>query len=106
MSRPFKLNWPARLALIALTFLITACQDNLARRDTIVSYAGEASAHNRAIHIIDPWPAASARAEIEHNGRRMANAIERYEAPKPPEGGGGPTMLTLPLAVPPAAPTP
>jgi len=81
----------ARLALAAIPLLLTACQEHLARRDTIAFHAGEAAAYNRAVHTIDPWPAASARTDIQFNAKRVVDAIERYEAPRPPEGAEQPS---------------
>jgi hypothetical protein len=61
MSSPAtRLCWSARLALAATTLLVAGCQDYAARRDTIAFHAGEAVAHNKAVHVIDPWPAAAA----------------------------------------------
>jgi len=80
----------APLALIGLPLLVGGCQDYAARRDTIAFHAGEAGAYNKAIHTIDPWPAASARTDIDHNGERAVRAIARYEAggDPPPQPGG------------------
>lgn len=75
------------------------------RRETLALHAGNAAAANRAIHTIDPWPAAAARTDIEVSGRRIVDAIERYEAGKPPNGGvAAPGLMALPIAMPPAAP--
>ena len=79
-SRDTKPNWIARLSLAAITLLVTACQDYAARRDTIAFHAGEAAAYNKAVHTIDPWPAASARTDLDFDGERAVRAIERYEA--------------------------
>jgi hypothetical protein len=77
-----------RLALAAaLALLAASCTQYVERRESIASYAGNAVAWNRAVHTIDPWPAAAARTNIEVSGRRVVDAIERYEAPKPPNGG-------------------
>ncbi|HEX2725761.1 MAG TPA: pilus assembly protein [Beijerinckiaceae bacterium] len=94
-----------RLPLIAATLLLSGCQDYFARRDTIAFHAGEAAAYNKAIHVIDPWPAASARTDIDFNGKRIVNAIERYEAPHAPNGhGAAPSpMMGMPPAVSPTA---
>jgi hypothetical protein len=87
MSSPAtRLRWSARLALTAATLLTAGCQDYAARRDTIAFHAGEAAAHNKAVHIIDPWPAAAARADISFDGPRAVRAIERYET------GSGPLL--------------
>ena len=98
----------ARLSLLAIPLLLTGCQDYFARRDTIAFHAGEAAAYNKAVHTIDPWPAASARTDIDFNGRRIVDAIERYEAPLASNGGAAPSpMMVMPGATPPpAAPAP
>ena len=79
-SRDTKPNWIARLCLAGITLSVTACQDYAARRDTIAFHAGEAAAYNKAVHTIDPWPAASARTDFDFDGERAVRAIERYEA--------------------------
>src|SRR5471032_759612 len=61
------------------------------RSDKITLSAGNAKDANAAIHIIDPWPRASADRRIPANGERMAGAYERYRnvdtkvlPPRPP----------------------
>lgn len=66
-------------ALCALAFGLAGCQDYFARRDTISFHAGDSVAANRAVHVIDPWPAAAADTTIPVNGRKAIQAIERYE---------------------------
>ena len=48
------------------------------RIDKITMSGGNAKDANAAIHIIDPWPRASADRRIPGNGERMAVAYERY----------------------------
>jgi hypothetical protein len=93
----------ARLALAAATLLLAGCQDYAARRDTIAFHAGEAAAHNRAVHMVDPWPAVSRRADIDFDGPRAVRAIERYEQAEPAAGNGAPPPGG-PLPVPGTAP--
>jgi hypothetical protein len=69
-----------RLPLLAVPLLVGACQDYAARRDTIAFHAGEAAAYNKAVHIIDPWPAAAARTDLDFDGERAVKVIERYES--------------------------
>jgi len=64
---------------VAALLGLTGCQDSLSRRDTVVAWAGNSAAANKAVHIIDPWPAASADTDIPVSGRRTVAAIERYE---------------------------
>ena len=95
----------ARLAGVAtVCALLGACQETFARRDTVTPYAGEAVAYNKAVHVIDPWPAGSANTDIRMDGQRAADAIERLH--KRHEETNGPTMLMLPLGKPPGAGAP
>ena len=48
------------------------------RTDKVALGAGNAKDANAAIHVIDPWPRASADRRIPANGERMAGAYERY----------------------------
>ena len=68
-----------RIPLAAMSLLVAGCQDYATRRDTIAFHAGEAVAHNKAVHTIDPWPAAARRADIDLDGPRAVRAIELYE---------------------------
>jgi hypothetical protein len=94
MSSPAtRLPRSARLGLAAVTLLVAGCQDYAARRDTLAFHSGEAAAHNKAVHVIDPWPAAAVRSDIEFDGSRAVRTIERYEAGGTltiPSGGAAP----------------
>lgn len=62
--------------------LLSACRDSnpyLSRRDTIRLGAGDAMAHNRAVHTIDPWPAYAKDTRIDADGKRMLLAVDRYQ---------------------------
>ena len=87
----------ARLSLVAIVLLVTGCQDYAARRDTIAFHAGEAAAYNKAVHVIDPWPAAAARTDMPANGARAVRVIEQYET----AGALAPPPHGLPMMVPP-----
>ena len=54
------------------------------RSDKLTLSAGNATASNEAIHMVDPWPRASADRRIPTNGERMAGAYERYRNPDKP----------------------
>jgi hypothetical protein len=98
MSSPAsRLRWSARLALAAATLSVAGCQNYAVRRDTIAFHAGEAAAHNKAVHVIDPWPAAATRADIPLDGPRAVRAIERYETES------GPSITDAAAAAAPAA---
>jgi hypothetical protein len=98
-SRNTRPSWLARLSLAAITLLVTACQNYDTRRDTIAFHAGEASAYNKAVHIVDPWPAGSARTDMDFDGKRMVQAVERYGASGAPDpaAGGPPPMMAVPM---------
>src|SRR5215472_2813758 len=62
------------------------------RTQTITLSAGNAKEANAAIQVIDPWPRYVYDTHIPGDGRRMADAVSRYEdvsklkqAPKPIE---------------------
>jgi hypothetical protein len=76
-------------AVTAGLALLPGCQ-SLERRDTLALHSGDAIAWNKAVHTIDPWPAASSDTAIPVSGRRIARAIEIYEAGPPPSGIGAP----------------
>jgi hypothetical protein len=50
-----------------------------AHTDKVTEGAGNASAANRAIHTIDPWPAYAEKTEINTDGKRALVAVRRYE---------------------------
>jgi hypothetical protein len=79
--------------------LLTAC-NGLERKDTLGYAAGDAVAWNRATHTIDPWPPYASNTNIPVSARRVAAAIERYEAG--PEAASGPA----PIGIVPMAPIP
>jgi len=65
--------------LALLAGFLAGCNSWLAHRETISYQAGDAVAWNRAVHTIDPWPAASRDTTIPTSGRRIARAIDVYE---------------------------
>ena len=80
--RPIKSRGITVAALVATTML-GACTDMyLDRRDTVSFQASNASATNKAIQTIDPWPAYAARQDIAYDGERAAAAAERYRTNK------------------------
>ena len=98
MSSPdTKPSWLARLSVAAVTLLAAGCQDYASRRDTIAFHAGEAAAYNKAVHIIDPWPAASARTSLETDGARAVRTIERYETGGAAAAAPPPLSVTVPM---------
>src|SRR5262245_62839988 len=71
------------IAVLVLS-LVSGCTsdqfyDHRAHTDKVTEGAGNASAANRAIHTIDPWPAYSEKTEINTDGKRALVAVRRYE---------------------------
>jgi hypothetical protein len=97
-ERALRIAGAAALALSA-----AACTEYLDRRETVSFHAGDAPAANRAVHTIDPWPAAASRTTIEHDGERIARAIEKYKLGSA-NGGPPPSTLAIPIMPPPPPP--
>jgi hypothetical protein len=75
-----------RLPLLVATLLLLAsgCTSDpiypyRAHTDKVTLGAGNASAVNRAVHTIDPWPQYSRKTQIDTNGNRALVAVRRYE---------------------------
>jgi hypothetical protein len=77
---------------------LAGCTEVLVRRETISYQAGDAVAWNKAVHTIDPWPAASADTTIPVSGRRVVNAIEAYENTNASKPTAPPPVTLVPLA--------
>jgi hypothetical protein len=92
---PFRMS--IRLPLAATAVLLLAACNNLGRKDALGYGAGDAVAWNKATHTIDPWPASAADTNIPVSARRVAHAIERYEAGPEPASGSAPVGL-VPMA--------
>src|SRR5215813_8684314 len=76
------------LLLLAGARGASADEEYLARRDSITPGVGNAAAHNRAVHTIDPWPRYVGNDRINIDGRRIQLGMRRYQANKsiPPRG--------------------
>jgi hypothetical protein len=67
-------------AALAGVAALGGCHDaTIARRDGVTFQAGDAVAANKAIHIIDPWPASARSARLPASGTQAVSAIERLE---------------------------
>ncbi len=82
--------WAGLLPVLALG----ACADYVKRSDTITASAGDAIAHNKVVHIDDPWPRASADTRITGNGQRVDKVTKRYLAGP---SSAAPTSLSIQL---------
>jgi hypothetical protein len=72
------------LGATLLVSLVSGCtNDQLyeyqAHTDKVTQGAGNASAANRAVHTIDPWPAYSQKTQVDMEGNRALLAARRYE---------------------------
>lgn len=66
--------------LCLASFMLTACSSEYFNRDDKVSlYAGDSVAHNKAVHIIDPWPHHAERTATDTDSKRMIVAVDKYE---------------------------
>jgi hypothetical protein len=99
-----------RLACVAAALAgvaaLSGCHDAyIARRDGVTFQAGDAVAANKAIHIIDPWPASARSARLPASGTQAVSAIERLEArnAQGAAGGGGAAGAPSPSAAAPGA---
>jgi hypothetical protein len=85
------LGWPRSLKLTAAVLLLSAgaglgsctsdqSHEYLAHTDRVTSGTGDASAANKVVHTINPWPAHSRNTQIEMDGKRAGLAAKRYES--------------------------
>jgi hypothetical protein len=77
--------------LVAATSLAGCSDIYYDRRESIELSAGDAHYGNQVVHMVDPWPAASANRNISYNGEKMQSAVERYRQNKVTPPGGGNT---------------
>jgi hypothetical protein len=75
----------AAVLTIAAGLAIGGCYHPEARLDTVTPVAGNAAAHNKAVHTIDPWPPEAFRRNQTTDGERVRQAYESYRG----AGGGG-----------------
>jgi hypothetical protein len=81
---------------------LVACADYVKRSDMITPSAGDAIAHNKVVHIDDPWPRVSADTRITGNGQRVDKVTKRYLS-----GGATPSPTSLSITLPTSnSPTP
>jgi hypothetical protein len=65
-------------AVLLLVLSLGACADYLKHSDTITSSAGDALAHNKVVHITDPWPPHASNTRIGGNGQRVDRITKQY----------------------------
>ena len=69
---------------VATPVLATGCTSDQfyeyrAHTDKVTEGAGNASAANRAIQTVDPWPVYSQKTDVNMDGKRALVAVRRYE---------------------------
>jgi hypothetical protein len=85
-------NHPIAVApALLLVLSLGACADYLKHSDTITSSAGDALAHNKVVHITDPWPPHASNTRIGGNGQRVDRITKQYLT----GSGGGATPGTV-----------
>lgn len=102
----------AMVASVAVSMLtLGGCAERkygryLHARDTITLSAGDAVAHNKAVHTIDPWPAHSRKTKHTTDGKRIMVGMERYQNNESlePQGMGVSDTFEDESKPPPAAP--
>ena len=83
--------------------VLGACADYLNHHETVTASAGNSVAHNKVVHITDPWPRAAANTRITGNGRRVDRVTKEYLTG--PAKGGPSISVSIPgLAPPPNSP--
>ncbi|MXQ13467.1 hypothetical protein [Microvirga makkahensis] len=95
---PLRRSSSAKVALTACAGLLPllalgACADYVKHRDTITSSAGDAIAHNKVVHIDDPWPRGSGDTRVTGNGQRVDKVTKRYLS------GPGATPARSPISI-------
>ena len=69
-------------SIVAVSATLAGCEHYLSREDRIVYWAGDAKAHNTAVHVIDPWPRHAFNSNIRTPGARAASAMKNYRSGK------------------------
>jgi len=69
---------------VAMSLLASGCTNDQfyeyrAHTDKVTEGAGNASAANRAIQTVDPWPVYSQKTDVNMDGKRALVAVRRYE---------------------------
>lgn len=108
-ARPRRAGAACLAGIVLAGLALGACRETnryMARRDTITPGAGDAAAHNAAIHTIDPWPRHSRNTHLTADGKRMMVGIKRYQANESIDPAGENTAEGFEQEDAPAAPSP
>ncbi len=79
---PLARNAARLLAPLAAAALVAlgGCADALRRSDFVTDRTGDATAANKAIHVVDPWPRESFDTRLPTDAGRVAGPAGRYRA--------------------------
>jgi hypothetical protein len=78
-----------------LVLCLGACADYLKHSDTITSSAGDPVAHNKVVHIADPWPPHASNTRIGGHGQRVDRITKRYITGDPGNTAGSGTVINI-----------
>lgn len=101
IAKPIGAGWIFQRLLISSALLLSGCGAESVRyltyQDGVVESGGDAVAANKAVTVVDPWPANSRNAHIPMEGHRAALAISRYETNNviEPRGTGAQSMVVI-----------
>ncbi|MGI9350011.1 MAG: hypothetical protein ACR2O3_00495 [Rhizobiaceae bacterium] len=82
--------------LIGSTLMLAGCQQYLVRQDTVAPEAGNHLAVNEAKMVVDPWNRDAYNNRIEGDGKRLADAVERYKDANSEDAGNDQQTIFLP----------
>jgi hypothetical protein len=89
------------VAVCALAGSLTACSDNLARRDAMTPWSGDDVARNAAVQTINPWPNEAFDRRATTVGSKAEDAMKIYHMPPPaPAAAPSTTDAAAPAANP------
>ena len=69
------------LTVLLPATVLMGCHSYISRHEGITTHAGETSAHNEAISVVDTWPDGFDNTHIPTDGQRQSKAIEKYKNP-------------------------
>jgi hypothetical protein len=64
--------------LIAVSIMLSGCNEYMARQDLLASDSGNAIAQNQTLQMRDPWPPYVFDSNISTDARRQAGAYRNY----------------------------
>lgn len=93
-ARPSRASAFCLAGILLAGLALGACRETnryMVRSNTITPGAGDAAAHNAAVHTIDPWPRHARNTDVPADGKRMMVGIKRYQANESAESSAADT---------------